>query len=68
MRGRVIAVGVTVGDHVARGDFLFSLEAMKMEHSVAAPLAGKIRLVGVLAGQQVEQGALAVEIEPDPVD
>jgi 3-methylcrotonyl-CoA carboxylase alpha subunit len=68
MHGRVVTVGVGVGAHVARGDFLFSLEAMKMEHSVAAPLAGSVRLVSVRAGQQVEQGALAVEIEPDPVD
>jgi len=68
MHGRVAVVAVAVGAHVARGDFLFSLEAMKMEHSVASPLAGKVRVINVAAGQQVEQGATAVEIEPDPVD
>jgi 3-methylcrotonyl-CoA carboxylase alpha subunit len=68
MHGRVAAVAVAVGAHVARGDFLFSLEAMKMEHSISAPLAGSVRVVGVAAGQQVEQGAVAVEIDPDPVD
>ena len=56
------------GAHVEKGDPLFSLEAMKMEHGVVAPLAGIVQAVRIAAGQQVEEGMLAVIIEPDPVD
>jgi 3-methylcrotonyl-CoA carboxylase alpha subunit len=68
MHGRVIAVSVAPGAHVEKGDPLFSLEAMKMEHGVVAPLAGIVQAVRIAAGRQVEEGALAVVIEPDPVD
>ena len=68
MHGRVIAVSVVPGAHVEKGDPLFSLEAMKMEHGVVAPLAGIVQAVRIVAGRQVEEGVLAVIIEPDPVD
>ena len=35
MHGRIVAVPVAVGEQVAKGGLLFTLEAMKMEHSVA---------------------------------
>jgi 3-methylcrotonyl-CoA carboxylase alpha subunit len=40
MPGRVIAVEVRQGDRVAKGQKLLTLEAMKMEHSLAAPFDG----------------------------
>ena len=66
MHGRVVAVAVAPGAHVEKGDPLFSLEAMKMEHGVVAPLAGIVQAVRIVAGQQVEEGVLAVIIEPRP--
>jgi biotin carboxyl carrier protein len=51
--------------HVDRGDPLFSLEAMKMEHSVVAPLAGTVKTVRIAPGQQIEEGMVAVLIEAD---
>jgi 3-methylcrotonyl-CoA carboxylase alpha subunit len=60
MPGRIASIAVAVGQIVARGDVLFTLEAMKMEHSVLAPVAGEVREVLVTPGAQVEQGAPAI--------
>jgi len=68
LNGRVIAVSVVPEQRVVPGDPLFSLEAMKMEHSVTAPVTGKVASVRIGAGQQVDQGMVAVVIVPDPVD
>jgi 3-methylcrotonyl-CoA carboxylase alpha subunit len=71
MPGRIVVIAVAPGDAVAKGDLLFALEAMKMEHSVVAPLAGHVREVGIAMGMQVEKGAPAVLIEAEhsaPVD
>jgi len=62
MHGRVAMVAVAEGDAVAKGDLLFTLEAMKMEHAVLAPLAGTVQAVRIAAGGQIEQGAAAVTI------
>ncbi|MEO0545908.1 MAG: biotin carboxylase N-terminal domain-containing protein, partial [Pseudomonadota bacterium] len=42
MHGRVIGVSVAEGDVVEAGDILFSVEAMKMEHAVLAPVEGVV--------------------------
>jgi len=42
---------------VKRGATLMVLEAMKMEHSIAAPMDGKIDRVFFKAGDLVEEGA-----------
>jgi 3-methylcrotonyl-CoA carboxylase alpha subunit len=65
IHGRVVEVSVTPGERVAKGDPLFTMEAMKMEHAVVAPLAGRVESVRIVAGQQVEQGVLAVHIEAE---
>ena len=49
------------GDRVTAGQALVVLEAMKMEHTVAAPLDGVLTALHVQPGDQVESGqALAV--------
>ena len=62
MPGSVVRVLVSVGDHVVVGQPLVVLEAMKMEHTVNAPVAGAIGEVRVDAGQQVEAGAVLVVV------
>jgi 3-methylcrotonyl-CoA carboxylase alpha subunit len=42
---------------VARGAPLVVMEAMKMEHTVTAPRAGKVDRVFCSAGEQVKEGA-----------
>ena len=66
MSGRVVSVAVAVGDTVARGDALLTLEAMKLQSSVEAPVGGTVRALSVAAGGQVQAGQAIVQIEPDP--
>jgi 3-methylcrotonyl-CoA carboxylase alpha subunit len=41
------------------------MEAMKMELSLTAPRDGKVATVNVAAGDQVNEGALLVELEEE---
>jgi 3-methylcrotonyl-CoA carboxylase alpha subunit len=63
MPGRVIALDAAQGVTVARGQKLLTLEAMKMEHSLAAPFDGMVTEVNVVQGAQVSEGTLLVRIE-----
>ncbi|WP_106180322.1 biotin carboxylase N-terminal domain-containing protein [Prauserella shujinwangii] len=58
MPGTVVRVAVSAGDRVRAGEPLLWLEAMKMEHRIAAPADGVVTDLPVTAGQQVEQGAV----------
>jgi 3-methylcrotonyl-CoA carboxylase alpha subunit len=53
MPGTVLVVRCSLGDPVAKGQALFVVEAMKMEHTVVAPADGVLTEVNVQAGQQV---------------
>ena len=63
--GKVTQVQVTLGDSVIQGQALVCVEAMKMEMWVAAQAPGIVKAVYVRVGDQVESGALLVEIEID---
>ena len=65
MHGKVVAVFVEEGQSVAKGDRLFIVEAMKMEHSVTAPIDGVISAVAARVGDQVEEGFAVVSLEAD---
>jgi geranyl-CoA carboxylase alpha subunit len=70
MHGRVVDVAVKVGQRVDRGMSLATLEAMKMEHALAAPAAGLVRAVHVRTGEQVAAGRVMIELDldaPQPV-
>ncbi len=64
MPGAVIAVHVSVAQSVEAGDPVVTLEAMKMEHVVPAPVAGSIGEVHVRGGDQVVRGQLLAVVEP----
>ncbi|HEX2222312.1 MAG TPA: biotin/lipoyl-containing protein, partial [Candidatus Limnocylindria bacterium] len=64
MPGRVIAVRAAEGDAVEAHQPVAIIEAMKMEHAVVAPVAGRVTLVAVRAGEQVARGALLAEVAP----
>ncbi len=64
MAGRISAIRVKPGDEVGKGECLLVLEAMKMEHEVAAPRQGIIAAVLVKAGEQVTPRARLVELAP----
>ncbi len=65
MNGRVVAVLVKPGDRVTAGQPVMTLEAMKMEHVHAAPIAGVIAAIDVAEGEQVTTGKIVVEIGVD---
>src|SRR5262249_23137264 len=62
MPGAVVAVEVTPGQEVKRGQGLLVLSAMKMENQIKAPRAGRVVSVEVQPGQTVEQGRALVII------
>lgn len=60
MPGLVVRVNVAVGDTVAAGQALVSIEAMKMENELRAKVAGTVTAVPAVAGTAVEKGAVLV--------
>ncbi|MFG1799274.1 biotin carboxylase N-terminal domain-containing protein [Micromonospora carbonacea] len=64
--GAVARVHVEVGQRIAAGDLLLTLEAMKLEHPVLAPADGVVAELPVPPGGQVDTGAvLAVVTTPE---
>jgi len=63
MPGKVIAVLVSEGDSVERGQGLVIVEAMKMENEVRSPIAGEVKEIKVKPGDAVEGGAVLVIVE-----
>jgi acetyl-CoA/propionyl-CoA carboxylase biotin carboxyl carrier protein len=64
MPGAVLAVHAAAGATIDAGDPVATLEAMKMEHAVVAPFAGRLVEVPVKTGDQVMRGQLLAVLEP----
>jgi len=62
LAGRVVAINAKVGQAVAAGDTLVTLEAMKMNTLIAAPAAGTVKEIHVKEGDAVEEGQPLVSI------
>ncbi|MGA1343754.1 MAG: acetyl/propionyl/methylcrotonyl-CoA carboxylase subunit alpha [Hyphomonas sp.] len=60
MPGKVLSMLARPGKAVTRGETLAVLEAMKMEHALAAPRDGMVGAVHAVAGQQVADGDVLV--------
>ena len=65
MQGTVIGYAVEAGARVAEGDPVVTLEAMKMENTLRAPIAGTVRETGTAPGTVVQPGALLAIVDPD---
>jgi 3-methylcrotonyl-CoA carboxylase alpha subunit len=63
MPGKIIAVEVTAGQSVIKGQKLLTLEAMKMEHTLTAPFDGVVAELNAEPGAQVQVEALLARIE-----
>src|SRR5207249_3839519 len=61
----VVGVQVTPGERVAAGQVLGFLEAMKVEISFCAPIAGVVSEIRATKGQLVSAGDVLVVIEPE---
>ena len=55
MPGLVVAIPVTEGQKVTRGQVLLILESMKMQNELKSPRDGTISRVRVKTGETVEQ-------------
>ena len=62
--GKVVQVLVAAGDVVEKGTPMIVLEAMKMEHTIAAPVDGTVDAVHYAAGDLVEDGAELLAFKP----
>jgi acetyl-CoA/propionyl-CoA carboxylase biotin carboxyl carrier protein len=64
MPGTILSVGTSPGQQVEEGEVLAVMEAMKMELSLKAPVAGTVATVGAAAGDQVALGATLFVVDP----
>ena len=62
LAGKVVSVDVKVGDSIAAGAQVATLEAMKMNTFIYAEQAGKVTAVLVTAGDAVEEGAALLQL------
>ena len=60
----VVTLQVAVGDQVAAGQAVASIEAMEMEAAITTPIAGTIERLAIPKTQQVDAGDLIVVIQP----
>jgi acetyl-CoA carboxylase carboxyltransferase component len=63
MQGTIVSVDVSEGDEVHPGRQLGVIESMKLEHVIAADVAGVVRRVCVVTGETVKAGAILFELE-----
>ena len=62
MPGTILAVKVSVGQQVKKGDVICVLEAMKMENDIPAPCDGTIASINTQKGASVASGDLLASI------
>ncbi|BBY38294.1 acetyl-/propionyl-coenzyme A carboxylase alpha chain [Mycobacterium mantenii] len=64
MPGSVIAVQASSGADVSEGDVVVVVEAMKMEHSLSAPISGQVEVL-VSVGDQVTVDQVLARLVPE---
>ncbi len=64
MPGKITKLFKNLGDAVAVGESVLVMEAMKMEYTLKANMAGVIKKISFKENDQVNLGALIAEIEP----
>jgi 3-methylcrotonyl-CoA carboxylase alpha subunit len=64
MPGTVTRILAEAGTEVARGAPLIVLEAMKMEHTLRAPTAGRVHALKCAVGDFVQEGTELADFEP----
>jgi biotin carboxyl carrier protein len=64
MPGKVTKILVNPGQEIEKGQAVLVMEAMKMEYTLKAEIAGKVADIQCKTGDQVVLGKLLVKIEP----
>ena len=64
MPGKIVQVLARAGDTVKRGQPILILEAMKMEHTIAAPADGIVDAINYAVGELVDEGAALIGFTP----
>ena len=67
MPGKVVSFAVKAGDTVKKGQPLAVLDAMKMEHTIAAPVDGTVAELLYAPGDQVVEGAELLKLTTSAV-
>jgi acetyl/propionyl-CoA carboxylase alpha subunit/acetyl-CoA carboxylase carboxyltransferase component len=67
MQGTIVSIDVGEGDAVRKGQQIFVMEAMKMEHVIGATASGIVRQIAVAKGDAVFEGHPLAFIEPAEV-
>jgi oxaloacetate decarboxylase alpha subunit len=62
MAGNILKVNVTPGSHVAQGDVVLIMEAMKMETEVRSKISGTVSVVNVKEGDAVAVGEALITL------
>lgn len=63
LQGSLSSILVKQGDSIEAGTPLFIIEAMKMESTVSASVAGKVKQIPLTEGTMVDQNDLVIEFE-----
>jgi acetyl/propionyl-CoA carboxylase alpha subunit len=63
MPGRIVAVRVKAGEKVAKGQPLVIVEAMKIEHTLLALVAGTVTAISAVKGHHVSEGVVLARID-----
>lgn len=63
MPGTLISIKIKIGDMVKAGDTLAIVEAMKMEHTIKAPVTGKVKNLAFNEGDFINEGENLLEID-----
>ncbi len=62
MQGTILGVKVKVGDKLAEGDVIATIEAMKMEQEIKSEVSGEVKDIFVKEGDPVSSGDLLIQV------
>lgn len=65
MPGMITTIPVKEGDRVVQGQVLVTLESMKMQMELRAPVSGLVKKICVQPASHVEKDGLLVQINPE---
>jgi len=64
MIGTIVSVDSVAGARVEQGATLLSIESMKMEYPVVAPVTGMVERINVSVGDLTEENQVLLVISP----